>query len=56
MTDLRENSDVTGIGASITDEDIENAEDEAPPRASANLSTTARATGVDPISNEVYGR
>ena len=31
MTDLRENSDVTGIGASITDEDIENAEDEAPP-------------------------
>ncbi|OWY78855.1 DUF1073 domain-containing protein [Pantoea sp. AMG 501] len=31
MTDLRENADVTGVGASITDEDIENAEDETPP-------------------------
>lgn len=41
MTDLRENSDVTGIGASITDEDIENAEDEARP-ASANLMTNRR--------------
>ncbi|CDH33178.1 DUF1073 domain-containing protein [Xenorhabdus bovienii] len=31
MNDLREMADVTGIGSSISDEDINNAEDEAPP-------------------------
>lgn len=52
MTDLRENSDVTGIGASITDEDIENAEDEAPPGIGELVDKPPEPTGGDPISNE----
>ncbi|EDJ1876222.1 hypothetical protein GE944_27090 [Salmonella enterica] len=52
MTDLRENSDVTGIGASITDEDIENAEDEAPPDIGELVDKPPESTGGDPISNE----
>ncbi|EPH4084105.1 DUF1073 domain-containing protein, partial [Salmonella enterica subsp. enterica serovar Cerro] len=52
MTDLRENSDVTGIGASITDEDIENAEDEAPPDIGELVDKPPEPTGGDPISNE----
>ncbi|MBD2797225.1 DUF1073 domain-containing protein [Xenorhabdus sp. 18] len=32
MTDLRETADVTGIGGSITDEDINNADDGSPPQ------------------------
>ena len=52
MTDLRENSDVTGIGASITDEDIENAEDEAPPGIGELGDKPPEPPGGDPISNE----
>lgn len=52
MTDLRENSDVTGIGASITDEDIENAEDEAPPGIGELGDNPPESPGGDPISNE----
>ncbi|OJO75855.1 portal domain protein [Escherichia coli] len=52
MTDLRENSDVTGIGASITDEDIENAEDEAPPGIGELDDKPPEPPGGDPISNE----
>lgn len=52
MTDLRENSDVTGIGASITDEDIENAEDEAPPGIGELGDKPPESPGGDPISNE----
>ncbi|MNY48194.1 hypothetical protein D3C86_1835070 [compost metagenome] len=52
MTDLRENSDVTGIGASITDEDIENAEDEAPPGIGELVNKSPESPGGDPISNE----
>lgn len=52
LTDLRENSDVTGIGASITDEDIENAEDEAPPGIGELGDKPPESPGGDPISNE----
>lgn len=52
MTDLRENSDVTGIGASITDEDIENAEDEAPPSFGELDNKPPEQAGGDPVSNE----
>ncbi len=52
MTDLRENSDVTGIGASITDEDIENAEDEAPPGIGELENPKPEQAGGDPISNQ----
>lgn len=38
MSDIRELADVTGIGASITDEDINNAED-APPPAAKDIGT-----------------
>ncbi|MGL9723967.1 anti-CBASS protein Acb1 family protein [Sodalis sp. (in: enterobacteria)] len=52
MTDLRETSDVTGIGASITDEDIENAEDEAPPGLGEPDHTKPEQTGTEPLSNQ----
>ena len=52
MTDLRENSDVTGIGASITDEDIENAEDEAPPGIGELENPKPEPASGDPISNQ----
>jgi hypothetical protein len=50
MTDFRELSDVTGIGASITDEDINNAETEPPPRLPDNAADPE--TGRDPIPNQ----
>lgn len=52
MTDLRETSDVTGIGASITDEDIEDAEDEAPPGLGEPDHPRPEQTGGDPVSNQ----
>lgn len=52
MTDLRETSDVTGIGASITDEDIEDAEDEAPPGPGKPDNPKPEQTGGDPLSNQ----
>ena len=52
MTDLRETSDVTGIGASITDEDIENAEDEAPPGLGEPDHPKPEQTGTEPLSNQ----
>ncbi|HAL6345478.1 TPA: DUF1073 domain-containing protein, partial [Escherichia coli] len=52
MTDLRENSDVTGIGASITDEDIENAEDEAPPGIGEPDDEPQEPSGGNPVSNQ----
>ncbi|MCT4713241.1 DUF1073 domain-containing protein [Enterobacteriaceae bacterium H11S18] len=52
MTDLRENSGVTGIGASITDEDIKNAEDAPPPGISELEDKSPESPGGDPISNE----
>ncbi|PSY61246.1 DUF1073 domain-containing protein [Escherichia sp. 20412-1] len=52
MTDLRENSDVTGIGASITDEDIENAEDEAPPGIGKPDDEPQEPSGGNPLSNQ----
>ncbi|EFW2833416.1 DUF1073 domain-containing protein, partial [Shigella flexneri] len=52
MTDLRENSDVTGIGASITDEDIENAEDEAPPGIGESDDEPQEPSGGNPLSNQ----
>lgn len=50
MTDLRELSDVTGIGASITDEDINNAETEPPPRLPDNAEDPE--AGRDPIPDK----
>ncbi len=54
MTDLRENADVTGVGASITDEDIENAEDEAKRQRTANGLTTRSLPkrGGDPVPDQ----
>lgn len=52
MTDLREASDVTGIGASITDEDINDAEDEAPPGIGEIDDPEPVKAGGDPVSNE----
>lgn len=52
MTDLRETSDVTGIGASITDEDIDNAEDEPPPYIEEFNNPPPESSGGDPISNQ----
>ncbi|EPD6654737.1 DUF1073 domain-containing protein, partial [Shigella flexneri] len=52
MTDLRENSDVTGIGASITNEDIENAEDEAPPGIGEPDDEPQEPSGGNPVSNQ----
>lgn len=53
MTDLRENADVTGVGASITDEDIENAEDEAPPAYSERTDDPEPAeAGGDPVPDQ----
>jgi len=53
MTDLRENADVTGVGASITDEDIENAEDEAPPGYTERTDDPKPAeAGGDPLPDE----
>lgn len=50
MSDLREMADVTGIGGSITDEDIDNAEEEAPPRLS-DVHAVSVEKGGNPISN-----
>jgi len=52
MTDLREASDVTGIGASITDEDIKDAEDDAPPGIGEIDDPEPVKAGGDPVSNE----
>lgn len=52
MTDLRENSDVTGIGASITDEDIDNAEGAPPPGIGELNNKPPESPGGDPVSNE----
>lgn len=52
MTDLREKSDVTGIGMSITDEDIDNAEDEAPPNFGESDIKPPESPGRDPLSNQ----
>ncbi|PAV10837.1 hypothetical protein CBG25_01200 [Arsenophonus sp. ENCA] len=51
MSSLRDLSDVISIGSTITDEDIANAEEEAPPRLSAVHAQTVK-TGGNPISNE----
>lgn len=51
MSDLRDSADVTGIGGNITDEDIDNAEDEAPPRLS-DIHASAVRPGGNPVSNE----
>lgn len=51
MTDLRETSDVTGVGSSITDEDIKNAEGEEPPGL-GEFNKQDQQTGRDPISNK----
>lgn len=47
MTDMRESSDVTGIGTSITDEDIDNAEDEPPPRLNPDQAGSDDDSGRD---------
>ncbi|TDT01674.1 DUF1073 domain-containing protein [Erwinia rhapontici] len=52
MTDLREASDVTGIGASITDEDINDAEEENPPGIGEINNPKLVETGGDPVSNQ----
>jgi len=52
MTDLREASDVTGIGASITDEDINDAEEENPPGIGEINNPKPVETGGDPVSNQ----
>ncbi|MEM8258306.1 hypothetical protein Q4R52_19390, partial [Morganella morganii] len=46
----RDSADVTGIGGNITDEDIDNAEDEAPPRLS-DVHAAFVTTNSSPISN-----
>ncbi len=51
MSSLRDLSDVISIGSTITDEDINHAEDEPPPRLSAVHAATVK-TGGNPISNE----
>ncbi len=51
MSSLRDLSDVISIGSTITDEDINHAEDEPPPRFSAVHAATVK-TGGNPISNE----
>ncbi|MDE9437846.1 DUF1073 domain-containing protein [Xenorhabdus bovienii] len=51
MNDLREMADVTGIGSSISDEDINNAETEPPPRLDINH-TEPLTAGGKPISNQ----
>ncbi|EPT4022350.1 DUF1073 domain-containing protein [Enterobacter roggenkampii] len=52
MTDLRETSDVTGIGASITDEDIDNAEDEEPPGLGELNNEKQEPAGPESLSNQ----
>ncbi|CAI1048418.1 DUF1073 domain-containing protein [Serratia ficaria] len=52
MTDLRENSDVTGIGASITDEDIENAQSQY---EEPELETGPAPAFRGPVSEEPTG-
>lgn len=52
MTDLREASDVTGIGASITDEDINDADEEDPPRIGEIDNPKPVEAGGKPLSNE----
>lgn len=52
MTDLRESSDVTGIGASITDEDIDNAEDDEPPRLGELNDPEQEPPGGNALSHE----
>jgi hypothetical protein len=52
MTDLRENSDVTGIGASITDEDIDNA---ASQHEESELETGPPPAFRDPVSEKPTG-
>lgn len=51
-TDLREMSDVTGVGASITDEDIINADDEPPPSISARAQQEPEHSGGNPVQNK----
>ncbi|SPP31668.1 hypothetical protein ARAF_0810 [Arsenophonus endosymbiont of Aleurodicus floccissimus] len=51
MFSLRDLSDVISIGSTITDDDINHAEDEAPPRLSAVHAPTVK-TGGNPVSNE----
>ena len=53
LTDLRNSSQVTGIGASITDEDINDADNEPPPppTTSSQLEKPERPSG-DPVSNQ----
>lgn len=51
-TDLREMSDITGVGASITDEDINNAEDEPPPSASERAQQEPERSSGNPVQNK----
>ncbi|WP_241606912.1 DUF1073 domain-containing protein [Rosenbergiella epipactidis] len=51
-TDLRELSDITGVGASITDEDISNAEDEPPPNLGQVEEATPEHSSGNPIQNK----
>jgi len=51
-TDLRELSDITGVGASITDEDISNAEDEPPPNLGQVEETAPEHSSGNPVQNK----
>ncbi|HDL6897389.1 TPA: DUF1073 domain-containing protein, partial [Yersinia enterocolitica] len=53
MTELRDKAGITGIGSSISDEDIENAKDIDPPSfgENANLNPLEVATGGGPVPN-----
>lgn len=51
-TDLREMSDITGVGASITDEDINNADDEPPPSISARSQQEPEHSSGNPVQNK----
>lgn len=51
-TDLREMSDITGVGASITDEDINNADDEPPPSISERAQQEPERSSGNPVQNQ----
>ncbi|MBS0893966.1 DUF1073 domain-containing protein [Tatumella sp. JGM130] len=52
MTDMRELSDLTGIGASITDEDINDAENEPPPDFRQEAETPPEHARGEPVQNQ----
>ncbi|MGA9607012.1 MAG: DUF1073 domain-containing protein [Rouxiella badensis] len=55
MTDIRELADVTGVGSSITDEDIDNAEDSPPPSAKDIGIKGPSEDGREPVSEKPTG-